>query len=200
MSLSGMRPRGSNSPGEGLRWLPLFMALIWMCTSATTHAQTELSKQPVVRKGVLMGLDPGVAVRFNEDGRPVFARLTLRIGGCFNRRIQLGADWRMDVWAGGDRVARQNRHEVGPVATFFLIRGWFLRAYTHVGTIDPFVMTTGLATGYEWSMGRFGGGGIVLGGDSGVRFDGNAPDGYSIFGSFYLTAYDLGTRRGRNEF
>ncbi|MBN2714649.1 MAG: hypothetical protein JXX14_02265 [Deltaproteobacteria bacterium] len=193
------------SPNSAVRWTSLSLAaFLCLCLSlllpAIASAQKKVSEQPVARKGVFMGLDPGVAMRFNDFGKPVFARLTLRIGGCINRRIQLGADWRMDIWAGGDRVAQQNTHEIGPVATFFLVRGWFARVYTHIGAIDPFTLTNGSATGYEWSMGRFSGGGILIGGDSNIRFDGHAPDAYSIFASFYLTAYDLGTRRGRNEF
>lgn len=180
-----------------------FFALVCslvLCDAPKVFASSNPSKQPLVRKGAVMGLDPGIAVRFDDFGVPVFARLTVRVGGCINRRIQLGGDLRMDIWAGGDRVAQQHQYELGPVVTFFLVKGWFFRIFAHVGEITPFVLTSGLATGYEWGMGRFSGAGIMVGGDTDIRFDGHAPEGYSVFFSFYLSAYDLGTRRGRNEF
>ena len=179
--------------------ISIALLLIWMSFSTTASANSP-SEQPLKRTGVLMGLDPGVVLRFNESGEPIFVRLSLRVGGCFTSRIQLGMDWRMDIWAGGDIVSNQTQHEIGPVATFFLIRGWFVRSYVHIGAIHPFVLTSGVATGYEWSMGRFSGGGIQLGGDADIRVDGHAPDGYALLFGFYLTAYDLATRRGRNEF
>lgn len=146
-----------------------------------------------------MGLDPGLALRFNEYGTPMYARLNLRLGGCVNQRVQIGADWRMDILVTGAPEAPLTRHEIGPVATFYLHKGWFLRPFAHIGSVKPFILSVGTSIGYEWSMGRFSGVGIAVGGDTDIRFDG-PPDGYSVFFSIYLTAYDLGTRRGRNDF
>ncbi len=156
-------------------------------------------KDRVLRRGVFMGLDPGLSVRVDETGTPVYLRLDLRLGGCITPRIQLGVDWRMDLLAGGGSSAPEKRHTIGPVLTLFLIRGWFVRTYVHLGNINPFYITAGAQTGYEFSAGRFGAIGLALGGDADIPFNGEPPLGYSLSAVFYLTAYDLGSRRGREK-
>ena len=146
-----------------------------------------------------MGLDPGLSVRVDETGTPVYLRLDLRLGGCITPRVQLGADWRMDLLAGGGSGANEKRHTIGPVLTFFMIQGWFIRTYVHLGGINPFYMTAGAQSGYEFSVGRFGAMGLALGGDTDILFNGQPPLGYSFSFLFYLTAYDLGSRRGRER-
>ncbi len=171
-----------------------------LCATGVLMADDQDSYQTrVKRRGAFMGLDPGLSLRVDETGTPLYARLDLRLGGCFNSRVQLGADWRMELLVTGEDRAFQKRHEVGPVLTVFLIEGWFARVYAHVGAFKPFLVTGGAQTGYEFSMGKFSAIGFALGGDVDVRFDGEPPPGYSFSLVLYLTAYDLGTRRGRNK-
>ena len=145
-----------------------------------------------------MGLDPGLAMRFDETGGPIYARLDLRLGGCFNPRVQLGMDWRMDILAANGEHAVEKRQTIGPVLIVFLLRGWFARPYLHLGGLSPVYTSIGLQTGYELSFSRFGAFGMALGGDADVPFNGRPPLGYTAFALLYLTAYDLRTRRGRD--
>jgi hypothetical protein len=146
-----------------------------------------------------MGMDPGLSLRIDETGTPLYARLDLRMGSCLTRRLHLGADWRMDTLvAGGDRPF-QKRHELGPVLTYFLLEGWFFRTFIHIGGLEPFFITAGIQSGYEFSAGKFAGIGLALGGDLDIPFDGQPPQGYSISAIIYLTAYDLMNRRNRDK-
>lgn len=167
--------------------------------SPSTSESADRNGGPVVRKGVFMGLDPGFAMRIEDNRLPVYARLDLRVGGCLTPRVHLGMDWRMDILAGNGAHAVEKRQTIGPVLTVFLLRGWFARPYVHLGGAFPFYASLGLQSGYEFSWGRFAAAGIAVGGDADIPFDGQPPLGYTTFLSVYLSAYDLGTRRGRDD-
>ena len=154
-------------------------------------------EQPVRRQGMFMGMDPGVALRVEPLGQPVYARLDIRLGGCITDRFHLGVDWRGDQIVNQVDGVPEKRHEIGPVATFFMIEGWFARIFVHLAGIEPVVFTGGGQTGYEWSFNRYGAIGFALGADTDVPVDGQPPIAYSFSLSVYLTAYDLGSRRGR---
>ncbi len=170
---------------------------VLIITSTTLSDASRKYEKHVRRKGAFMGLDPGLALRFDETGTPLYARLDLRIGGCLTPRLALGADWRMDLLVTGENAAWPKRHEIGPVLTFFLVKGWFFRTFAHIAGFDPFFCTVGVQSGYEFSMGKFSAVGLVFGGDVDIPFTGEPPTGYSVSAALYLTAYDLGTRRGR---
>jgi len=175
------------------------LALALACFAARVARGEDYSRleQPVRRQGLFMGLDPGVALRVEQAGTPLYARLHLRLGGCITDRFHLGADWRGDQIVTAVDGAVEKRHEVGPVATFFLVRGWFARVFVHVAGIDPWMFTAGGQSGYEFSLDRFGAIGFALGGDTDVPVDGQPPVAYALSFSVYLTAYDLASRRGR---
>jgi hypothetical protein len=151
-----------------------------------------------IREGVTMGLDPGLALRFDASGAPLYARLDLRIAGCLTRWLQIGGDLRADVLATITRGADQRRYEIGPVAGFFIARGWFARFFVHLAGVDPVSITAGGQTGYELSWDRFSAIGIALGADADVPVDGSPLLAYSFSASFYFSAYALGTRSGRD--
>jgi hypothetical protein len=175
-------------------------ALVCAALLLPIGAAGDPDRRPAVgRRGAFMGLDPGLALRVEDGVTPLYARLDLRVGGCLDPRFQLGLDWRMDLLVTVEEGAMQKRHELGPVATVFLVRGWFARIFAHVGGFDPFLTTVGGQTGYEFSAGRFSAVGFALCGDADIRYDGEPPPGYSFSLALYLTAYDLGTRRGREE-
>lgn len=154
-------------------------------------------EQPVRRQGMFMGLDPGLSLRMEQAASPLYARLHLRLGGCLTDRFHLGADWRMDQIVTEMSGVPEKRHEIGPVATFFMIEGWFARVFVHLAGIEPWLLTAGGQTGYEFSFNRFGAIGFALGADTDLPVDGQPPIAYSFSLSIYLTAYDLGSRRGR---
>jgi hypothetical protein len=152
----------------------------------------------VVREGLAMGLDPGLALRFDASGTPLYARLDLRIAGCLTRWLQMGGDVRGDILTTITPSAAQKRFEIGPVATFFIARGWFARFFVHFAGIDPIAFTAGGQTGYEFSWNEFSAVGVALGGDADIPVDGEPLQGYSFSASLYFSAYDLGTRAGRD--
>jgi hypothetical protein len=154
---------------------------------------------PVRRQGVFLGMDPGLALRFDESGVPIYARLDLRVGGCLTPRVHLGADWRGDLLVGGVAGAPPSRHEIGPVIAFFLVEGWFVRAFAHVARVGPFTAVAGGQTGYEWTLDRFSAVGFAAGGDAELAAEGQPLAAWSVSAGFYLSAYDLGTRSGRDE-
>jgi hypothetical protein len=154
---------------------------------------------PVRRQGVFLGMDPGLSLRFDESGVPIYARLDFRVGGCLSPRVHLGADWRADLLVGGVAGAPPSRHEIGPVIAFFLVEGWFVRAFAHVARVNPFTAVLGGQSGYEWTMDRFTAIGFALGGDAEFATEGHPLAAWSISAGFYLSAYDLGTRSGRDE-
>lgn len=193
-----MGARSIASP-VGAAWIVVVAAALFACAPATAHDEVREGPGRVRRRGVFMGLDPGLALRLDDFGTPLYARLDLRLGGCFNPRVHLGVDWRMDLLVTGEEGAIQKRHEIGPVLTVFLLKGWFARVFAHIGDFKPFYVTAGVQTGYEFSFGRFSAIGFALGGDADIRFDGEPPPGYSFTAALYLTAYDLGNRRGREE-
>ncbi len=168
-----------------------------LATTATIGDDSDNPKPNVRRRGAFMGMDPGLAFRFDETGTPLYARLDIRIGGCFSPRVQLGADLRMDLLVSGEDGAWDKRQELGPVLAIFLLKGWFVRMFVHIAAFDPFAITAGGQTGYEFSIGKFSAIGLAVGGDVDTTFDGASPYGYSIAAVLYLSAYDLGTRRGR---
>lgn len=188
-------------PGRGgSRLVSVAVAAILLALPVLSLAGGEADETPRVRRrGGFMGLDPGLVLRLEEGGTPLYARLDVRGGGCFNPRVHLGVDWRMDLLVTGQDEVMQKRHEIGPVLTVFMLEGWFARLFAHIGGIGPFYTTLGLQTGYEFSTGKFAAVGITLGSGADVRFDGEAPLGYSFTAALYLTAYDLGNRRGREE-
>jgi hypothetical protein len=169
-----------------------FVLILAIAPQGTTH--DERSAQ-VLRRGILMGLDPGISQRLDETGMPLYARLDLRVGGCITPRLQLGMDWRMDLLLGGGDNPIERRHQIGPVLTFFIYRGWFTRAFGHLGGYNPWFATAGAQTGYEFPTGRFTAIGFALGADADIPLDGNVPTGYAFSALLYLTAYELGTRR-----
>jgi hypothetical protein len=146
---------------------------------------------------MFMGLDPGLSLRMEQEASPLYARLHLRLGGCITDAFHLGVDWRMDHIMTQMEGVPEKRHEVGPVATFFMIRGWFARTFVHLAGIEPWLLTAGGQTGYEFSFNRYGAIGFALGADTDVPVDGQPPIAYSFSLAIYLTAYDLGSRRGR---
>ena len=166
---------------------------------ALAAAASSAERGAVVREGVAMGLDPGLAVRFDDAGAPVYARLDLRIAGCLTRWLQLGGDVRADLLATITRGADQRRFEIGPVAALFVARGWFVRLFVHLAALDPVSFTAGGQTGYEFSWDRFTGIGFALGGDADVPVDGSPLVAWSFSVSLFLSAYDLARRAGRDE-
>lgn len=176
-------------------------SLVAIAIAAASPAAAEpLSspRGPTIREGVTMGLDPGLALRFDASGAPLYARLDLRIGGCLTRWFQLGGDVRADLLATITRGAAQKRYEIGPVATFFVARGWFARFFVHLAGIDPVSLTGGGQTGYEFSWDKFSAIGLAVGGDADVPLNGDPLLGYSFSASLYFSAYNLGTRSGRD--
>jgi len=153
----------------------------------------------VRRRGAVMGLDPGLALRMEESLLPLYARMDLRIGGCIRPWFQLGGDIRGDLLVTMTRGASKRRYEIGPVATFFLLRGWFARAFVHFAGVEPVSITAGGQTGYEFSTGKFTSVGFYAGADAQIPFDGRPPLAYDFSAGFYFSAYDLAQRRGRDS-
>jgi len=182
--------------------LPLVAAIAVAAAMAAPVAASggDLSAHSggVIREGVTMGLDPGLALRVDASGMPIYARLDLRIAGCLTRWLQLGGDLRGDVLATITRGADQRRYEIGPVAAFFIAGGWFARLFVHFAGVEPVSFTAGGQTGYEFSWDRFTALGFAIGGDADVPVDGSPLLAYSFSLSFYLSAYALGTRSGRD--
>ena len=166
--------------------------------SAALGEPLTLRRGEVIREGVTMGLDPGLAVRFDASGAPLYARLDLRIAGCLTRWLQLGGDVRGDILSTITPGAAQKRYEIGPVAAFFIARGWFVRAFVHFAGIDPVSFTAGGQTGYEFSWDKFSAAGVALGGDVDFPVDGSPLLATSFSLSIYLSAYNLGQRSGRD--
>jgi hypothetical protein len=177
-----------------------FVAIAIAAASPARASGDDLSTRsgPVIREGATMGLDPGLALRFDASGMPLYARLDLRIAGCLTRWLQLGGDVRADILSTITRGAAQRRYEIGPVAAFFVARGWFTRLFVHFAGVDPVSFTAGGQTGYEFSWDRFTALGVALGGDADVPVDGRPLLAYSFSISVYLSAYALGTRSGRD--
>jgi hypothetical protein len=150
------------------------------------------------RHGVVMGLDPGLALRMEESGLPLYARMDLRIGGCIRPWFQLGGDIRGDLLVTMTRGASQRRYEIGPVATFYLFSGWFTRLFVHFAGTDPVSITAGGQTGYEFSTGKYTAVGFYMGADAQIPFDGRPPIAYDFSAGFYFSAYDLAQRKGRD--
>jgi hypothetical protein len=173
------------------------LAVIAVAVLAVGAALADDSPRPVRRQGVFMGLDPGLALRLEGDLTPLYARLDLRIGGCVTPWFHLGADWRGDLAVTQVPRTPETRHEIGPVASFFLVEGWFARVFVHLAGVEPVSITAGGQTGYEFSMGRFSAIGFFLGADVDLPVNGQPPIAYSFSAGLYLTAYDLGSRRGR---
>lgn len=171
----------------------LALALALAAPAALADAREE-----VIREGVTMGLDPGLALRVDATGSPLYARLDLRIAGCLTRWLQLGGDVRADILTTITRGAFQRRYEVGPVATFFVVRGWFVRTFVHLAEFHPVTITAGGQTGYEFSWDRFTAIGFALGADADIPLDGSPIPATSFSLSIYLSAYDLATRSGRD--
>ncbi|NLN63249.1 MAG: hypothetical protein GX146_10270 [Myxococcales bacterium] len=170
---------------------------IWLCSAAAWAWSEE--RPPLRREGLVMGLDPGLVLRHVDDEWKLFARLNLRFAGCIGPRVQMGVDWRMEIFTAGQGSNVPNRHEIGPVLTVFAHKGWFFRFYSHVGALHPFRVTVGAGTGYEWSLGRFTGMGVAVGGDVDILFTGAPPPAQAVFVVWHLSAYDLKTRRGRED-
>ena len=176
----------------------VIIAMLMAVLSPMTGHSNEEKTRVVIRRGVFMGLDPGLALRFGGAQRPIYTRLALRLGGCLTPKLLLGVDWRIDIFTGNAKRAVQRRHTIGPVLTAFLFQGIFLRPYIHLGGISPIYTSIGLQTGYEFSFGRLGALGVAVGGDADIPFNGQPPLGYTVFALFYLTAYDLRNRRNRD--
>lgn len=200
-SLTPLRPQGL--PGSTVIFTLLFVfllngnALYCLEDDAFGLDDTPSKSSRVIRRGVYMGMDPGLVGRFEPDGMPVYFRLNLRIGGCISSRLLLGADWRMDLLAGGGQNPPEKRHTIGPVLSLFLVQGWFVRGSLHVGGIQPFLFNLGAQTGYEFSFGRYGAVGFAFGSSVDIPVDGELPRNVAVSGLLFLSAYDLGTRRGR---
>jgi hypothetical protein len=169
-----------------------------LASTAALGGEPDEHRDPTVRRGVLMGLDPALALRMDDSGLPVYARLDLRIGGCIRPWLQLGGDVRADLLATMTRGAAQKRYEIGPVATFFLARGLFARLFVHLAGIEPVTITAGAQTGYEFDTGHFTAVGFSLGADAEIPFDGEPPLAWAFAAGFYFTAYDLAQRSGRD--
>jgi hypothetical protein len=191
--------RRSNKVAGWMRWHRFVACAALVLLSAHVGAR-EKERKPLRRQGAVMGLDPGLVLRSESDELKVFARLNLRLAGCITPKVQMGADWRMEIFVGGEGGVVPNRHEIGPVLTVFALKGWFFRFYSHLGAFEPFRVTVGAGTGYEWELGRFSGMGLSVGGDVDVLFNGDPPPAQAFFVTWYLSAYDLGARRGRNDF
>ena len=174
------------------------VAIATAAPAAAAGGDLEAHRGAVIREGVTMGLDPGLALRFDASGVPLYARLDLRIAGCLTRWLQLGGDLRADILSTITRGAAQRRYEIGPVAAFFIARGWFARVFVHLAGVDPVSFTAGGQTGYEFSWDRFTALGFALGGDADVPVDGSPLLAYSVSLSIYLSAYNLGQRSGRD--
>jgi len=166
--------------------------------AAAAGEPLTLQRGEVIREGLTMGLDPGLALRFDASGAPLYARLDLRIAGCLTRWLQIGGDVRGDILTTITRDAVQKRYEIGPVAAFFIARGWFARFFVHFAGIDPVSFTAGGQTGYEFSWDKFSAAGVALGGDADIPVNGEPLLGYSFSASLFFSAYALGTRSGRD--
>ena len=161
-------------------------------------ARADEPRDPTARRGVLMGLDPGLALRMDDTGLPVYARLDLRIGGCVRPWLQIGGAVRADLLVTITRGAEQRRYEIGPVATFFLARGLFARLFVHLAGFEPVSIAAGAQAGYELDAGRFTAIGLYAGAGAQIPFDGEPPLAYDFSAGFYFTAYDLAQRSGRD--
>lgn len=185
--------------GELFRRSLVTVAVAMLVLPALARAQesVELQRQ-VVRRGAVIGLDPGLVVRVDETGTPIYLRLDLRIAACLTPWLQLGGDLRGDIISTITPGAAPKRHEIGPVAAFFLVRGLFTRIFVHVADFDPVTFIAGGQLGYEFSMDRFSAMGVALGADTDVPVNGSPFPAYSFNLSLYFSAYDLGMRRGRD--
>lgn len=161
------------------------------------EAPAETDVDEVNKRGVYIGLDPGTAVRFDDGEIPIYARLEFRVGGCFSPRLHLGMDWRTDIFTANAEDAAHSRHSIGPVLTAFLIKGWFLRPYIHVGGFRSVSALIGAQTGYEFGWGKLGAIGFAVSGDTDIPFSG-PPLGYTTSVVMYFTAYDIQSRRDRD--
>ncbi len=155
------------------------------------------------RKGAMIGLDPGFSLLLRDGQTPLNVRIHLRIGYCVTDWFQVSADLRYDILVTLKHAANFQTTDgrLGPALNFFLVKGWFLRPSALINLGEPISASVGTQTGYEFMHDKFTAMGFALGADYEfpVEKPVNEQTPMWIFAiTFYLTAYDLGTRFGRD--
>jgi len=175
--------------------------------AASGVSAREDSDVKVRRKGLAMGLDPGIGVRIwtGEGGQhqtPLYARFQLRVGGCPARWVMLSADMVTDMLVSnmGERQFPPGQRRFGMAAAFFVHEGLFLHPQVLINPDEYTMLLTGLQVGYEFSIGKRTAVGLAAYGEYEFPIEPGAGDidGWITGLNIYLSAYDLLTRP-RNE-